>query len=487
MDGSQYTLLAIALYTLSIIGLLVFSRRFQKSFESFAVGSRTDSPIFVGLSLAANMTSAATFVINPGLVYLYGLSGFWGYAVAAPLGIFSALIVMSKRFRKIGDEFRVLTIPQWIGERYQSRGLRIFFAFLSLLQITFIVLIAVGITVVLAKVLNVPYQLILGIILIFTLTYIAIGGASIHILTNSLQGVIMITVAVLLLFSGPFFSHIGLGELFQKLSAIDPNLVRPVNPQSILFRDFFEVFVANFIVGIAIICQPHILSKALYLRSERDVNAYLATTVTVASLFFFVLFAGLYARVALTGQVLPPDQSMAAYIQQVFPAPVLAIVSLGILAAGFSTLEGLFLALSTIFSLDFLKQVFRKRFEGATEEANRRVLKVSRIFLVVLAVVVYFLSIEQIENPSLSVAIFAQNGVYGLFVASFWPIFLGIFARKVKTWIPAVAAVTGLIIHFGMYYGKITHYSSNPGVCAAVALLLTAGFVLGATYLTRRS
>ena len=41
-------------------------------------------PFFVGLSLAANMTSVATFVINPGLVHAYGWSGVVGYGIAAP-------------------------------------------------------------------------------------------------------------------------------------------------------------------------------------------------------------------------------------------------------------------------------------------------------------------------------------------------------------------------------------------------------------------
>jgi len=35
----------------------------------------------VGLSLAAAITSAATFVINPGLIANYGISGVLSYAV----------------------------------------------------------------------------------------------------------------------------------------------------------------------------------------------------------------------------------------------------------------------------------------------------------------------------------------------------------------------------------------------------------------------
>lgn len=487
MDSRVYTLAGIAVYVFMIVLLMILGKRYQKSLESFAIGNRKDSPVLVGLSLAANMTSAATFVINPGLVYLYGLSGFLGYAIAAPAGIFTALVVLSKRFRLIGDQYRVLTIPQWIGERFSSRTMRMVFGLISLLQITFIVLIAVGLTVVLARVLLWDYRVVLILIILFTLSYIMLGGASIHILTNSFQSFIMITVAVLMLISGPLFADVSIADLFDRLARIDPVLTRATNPASILFRDWFEVFVANFIVGVAIICQPHILSKALYLRSEKDVNTYLMTTILVGTLFFLVLFTGLYARVALQGNVLPPDQSMAQYIATVFPPPVMALVTLGILAAGFSTLEGLFLALSTIFSIDIVQMVVHLK-ERIREEEKRNaiILKISRVFLIVLAVIVYVLSVDQITNPSLSVAIFAQNGVYGLFVATFYPIFTGIFFPGIRKGVVFTASMAGLLIHFGMYYGKVSQYHTNPGVCAAFALIVSGMLLVLISVVFRR-
>lgn len=479
MSSNVYPWLAVGFYALGIIILAVLGRRHKQTIENFAIGTRSSNPVFIGISLAANMTSAATFVINPGLVYLYGISGFLGYAIAAPLGIFLGLTLMSKRFRRIGGEQQALTVPQWIGERYGDRRLTLFFAVLSFLQITFIVLIVVGLTIVLGRTLSLDFPLVLAVLLVFTIGYIMMGGASIHILTNSFQGVIMALVAILLLVSAPVFAKVSLTDIFQKLRNIDPWLLKPTNPGSLLFRDYFEVFVANFLVGVAIICQPHILSKSLYLRSEKDTNKYLLTYVLMGTLFFFVLFTGLYARALLPGDLLPPDQSMAAYINYVFPKPVLALVTLGILAASFSTLEGLFIALSSIFSVDVFKNL-TKHFSTAnpdSEETNRIILRATRLFLVILGIITYFLSLNQIYHPSLSVAIFAQNGVYGLFVATFWPIFLGLFFPRVPKYIPLGAAIIGLLVHFGVYYFKITHYHNNPGVAAAFALILSAIFV----------
>jgi SSS family solute:Na+ symporter/sodium/pantothenate symporter len=98
--------------------------------------------------------AAVIFVINPGLIHAYGWAGVVGYGMAAPLGIFIGLVVTSKRFRRVGDRFTVLTVPQWLGERYGDRRLTVFFAFASMLQITFLVLIVTALVLVLMSVLH---------------------------------------------------------------------------------------------------------------------------------------------------------------------------------------------------------------------------------------------------------------------------------------------------------------------------------------------
>jgi len=457
------------LYGLGIVALTWWNRRQAGSMESYAVGTRRVPPAFIGLSLAANMTSVATFVINPGLIYAYGWAGVVGYGMAAPLGIFVGLIVTSKRFRKVGDRFTVITVPQWIGERYGERRLTVFFAAVSLLQVTFLVLIVAGVTHVLTAVLHLAMPVALAIVVIFTFAYILLGGAAVHVWSNTLQALVMIGVAVALVASGATLFGDGLAGFFARLDAVAPHYGSIVNPDSLLFRDFFEVVVANFLIGLAIIMQPHIVSKALYLRSERDVNVYLATAMVVGTLFTAVLLVGLYARLEL-GPGLMPDRVVATYIAEGFAPTARAFVMLGVLAAGFSTMEGVILALSTIFANDLWANL--ARLSGRAEEQVRaRVLRVGRLFLVALAPVTFALAWWQIKAPSLSVAIFAQNGVYGLFAATFAPVLFGIFSERVGKGLAFAAAAVALLVHFGMYYGGVTAYHNNPAVPAACALV----------------
>jgi sodium/pantothenate symporter len=471
MSETALPWLLLIAYACVIVVLAWRNRRRASDIESFSVGSRRVPPFFVGLSLAANMTSVATFVINPGLIHAYGWAGVVGYGMAAPLGIFIGLVVTSKRFRRVGDRFTVLTVPQWLGERYADRRLTVFFAVVSMLQVTFLVLIVTAIALVLMSVLQIGMWPALLMVVVFTFGYILFGGASLHVWSNSVQALTMLAVAVILVASGAALFGDGLAGFFTRLDAVAPHYGSMTNPDSLLFRDLFEVLVANFVIGLAIIMQPHIISKALYLRSERDVNTYLATAMVAGTVFTAVLLVGLYARIELGGD-LPPDRVVATYIASEFTPGLRAFIMLGVLAAGFSTLEGVILALSTIFGNDFYGTIARAR-GVAGERLHGLLLRVGRIFLTGLAPVTLVLAWRQIVAPSLSVAIFAQNGVYGLFAATFAPVLFGIFSGRATARLAFAAAATALVVHFGMYYGGITHYHNNPAVPATCALVLS--------------
>lgn len=463
---------------LAVIGTAAWvGIRRTKDFASFSVGDRKVSPIFVGLSLAANLTSAATFVVNPGLLYVSGISGFLGYAVATPLGIAIGLIVLSKRFRRVGDRFTALTVPQWIGDRYGDPRLKTFFAILSLLLITFMVLITVGLTRVLANVLDIPQMAALVLTIVVPLVYIVLGGASAHTLTNTAQAFIMSTVAIMMIGSGLGYFGNGIGAFLERLATIDPLLAAPVNPESMLFRSGFEVFVANFVIGLAIITQPHILSKALYVKTERDMNLYLLSGLGVAFLFFSVLITGLYARIQFPAGDLAVDAVIPTYLVTHFGPVARGMVTVGLLAAGFSTMEGLMVALSSIFANDVYRPLALKL--GQSEEvANARALRLSKAFLALLAPLLFVIAYDQL-NPRFSVAILAQYGVYGLFSATFVPILFGIFTDRLGKGGMLAASITALVVHFGMFFGQIGPYWNNPAVPATFALLssVTVAFV----------
>ncbi len=484
----------LLLYGAAILFFVIRGAIRTTSISDYAVGSIQFSPVVVGLSLAASITSAATFIINPGFIALYGLSGILAFAITMPLAIFVSLAILTKSFRTHGASVKALTMAQWIGKRYNSRSFALLFGFLSLLLITFIVLICVGMTKVMSKALNIEELYVLAGLVVFVFGYMMYGGANSMVYTNTIQAILMLIVAVILLTSGYEHFSQGVHGFLDKLAAIDPLLVEWVNPESFLFRDYFEIVFCNLVVGVAIVCQPHIITKSLLLKSESDVNRYLVTGILVEAVFFAVVFTGLYARLSFPGltadgEPLKMDGIIPAYVVKEFPVAVGLIVIMGLLSAGLSTLEGLIQSVSTTITSDIIEPLSGRHLGGSDNQRNRRLVAINKVVIILLAVVSILFSYNQLVNPSLSVGIFAQNGVYAYFSAAFVPVLFGIFLRNAPKAAPVAATLTALLVHFGMYYGRIGSYMQaevrNPAVAATFAILLSLAVGLIVYFLLR--
>jgi len=484
----------VAVYMAVILYFVVRGARRTRSMADYALGSVTFSPWFVGLSLAAASTSAATFIINPGFIALYGWSAFLAFAVFLPLGKYLSLILMTKRFRKQGMDVKALSMGQWIGRRYNSKGFGVFFAVLSLLLITFKVLICVGMTKVLSQALNISEITALSGIVTFVFGYMMFGGANSMVYTNTIQAFLKLAVAIILLFSGYKYLSAGFDDFWQQVAAIDPMLTASTNPGSPLFRDYFEIIFCPFIVGIAIVCQPHIITKSFFLKKESDVNTYLTVGIAAEMIFFSVVFVGLYARLA------SPDMSgvkmdgiIPAYVVREFSIWTALIIVLGLLSSGLATLEGLIQSISTTITNDILGALFPKATSTTEDGHQQKLIFYNKVVAVGLGIITFLLARDQLLHPKLSVGIFAQLGVYAFFSTAFVPVLFGIFFKDVSRTAVVVASIVAVTVHFGSYYGGFTHYLQgtvrNPAVAATFAILssVSIGLILQFTLKNKQS
>ncbi len=499
----------IVLYAALILFFVIRGALRTKSISDYAVGSLNFSPWFVGLSLAASMTSAATFVINPGLIANYGISGFISFGIVFPLASLTSLVVLTKSFRRYGTSVKALTLASWIGHRYKSQGYALFIGIMSFLLITFIVLILVAVTKVVSQALNVDEIWTLLFVIIFVFGYMMFGGANSMVYTNTIQAFVMVIVAVILLASGYEYLKDGLFSFFDKLKSVDPVLTQTTNPGSPLFRDFFEIFVAQIIVGIAVVCQPHIITKSLLLKKESDVNRFLTSSLIIQFLFYMVVITGLYARLTfpdliLNGKSLGVDGVVSAYVVKVFSQGWVAIsigllVIMGLLSAGLSTIEGLIQSVSTTITSDIIKPLM-----GGRIKDDRKYILINRIVIICMAIAAFIASSMQLMHPNLSVAIFAQNGVYSFFSIAFVPIIFGIFFKNVSRNTAITGSLTALTVYFLVYYlfpwlvnaqnmsfGLLDRYftgrTQNPAIAASMAIVISVISALTVHFLTIKS
>ncbi|MFP4598019.1 MAG: sodium:solute symporter family transporter [Persicimonas sp.] len=452
------------LYLVGTMGLAWMGHKKTDDMASFALGKGDMHPVVVGVTLAASIASVATFVINPGFVYVHGVSALMHYGVAAGLGIFTALIVLSIGFLRVGKATKALTLPQWVGQRYGSKTMEVLFAGVNLLSITFMVLIVGGLSLVMQKTLGLTNVEALVLIIGFVFSYIFLGGTYAHAYTNTLQGVLMFIVGALVVFSGLHFFGDGIAPVVETLAASDPNLVKTANPDSTLFGTPFVVWVCGYVIGFALVCQPHIIIKPLYLDSEKEVWQSIGVCLAVSVIFTALLLVGIYAHM----MEIPPEAFMGAngefkqdlvmtvYLTETFSPSVLAFVMVVLLAAGMSTLDGILVALSSIAGNDLFLNLTKNNLlaDKTEEEQSKLAHHVSQGVLVAMGVVTFLIAL----HPPELLGIFGQIGVYAIVTTCAVPISFGIFFPRLTKWTMLPAAVLALAVYLGLtgwYYWAI--------------------------------
>jgi len=485
--------LAWILFSLYLIGtsyLGWIGHKQTEGFSSFAIGKGDLSPLQVGVTLAAATASAATFIINPGFVYVDGLAAYMHLGLSVFIGIMVMLTILSFRFRKMGESMKALTIPDWIGKRYGSKNFALYFSIINLLSFAFIVLLVGGISIVMQSLLGVSNITALLITLIFVTSYVLIGGTYAHVYTNMLQGFLMIGITLIIVWSG--IQLMTGGDFFQKINQLNPNLTAWVNPESKLFNSWFSIYVSGFCIGAALVCQPHILTKALYVKTDKAVRNYILIFAGVYFLFTLLLLAGFWAQLTVqpeqlidpTTEAFRQDLVMTVYLKNVFPEWLFTIISVVLLAAAMSTLDGLLVGISTITANDLVLNLMDKYGDDQMSE-NRKMelaLRASQIVLVVIAIATFFVCL----NPPKLLGIFGQVGVYGLVLAAVPPLIFGVLFEKVSIQLVWALSVLALLVHFGLYAFGTTLFPNstlafgNPGVTATIGLIvsLLTGFVL---------
>src|SRR5579872_5052506 len=199
------------------------------SFAAFAASGAQLGVIPTALVAAACLTSTATFSINPGFVYREGISALLAFSLPVALGVTAAFFFMGPRLRETSagpdGTIKVLTLPEWVGRRFESPRLRSLFAVLVLALFSYAVLVLVGASYVASATLGIPVGLATIVIMAFVVAYTAIGGTHAHASTNVVKGALLLFAACAMggLAAATLFT--GLHPDVEKLRAADPQLL----------------------------------------------------------------------------------------------------------------------------------------------------------------------------------------------------------------------------------------------------------------------
>lgn len=118
--------------------------------EDFMVAGRSIGPILLGLSFGVTYFSAVMIIGGGALSWSAGIGTIWVTVFNAVIGIFLIYVLFSKRTRILSKKMGALTVPEFLGKRYQSGAVHTFTAFSALiLETVYLVSVFMGLSILL--------------------------------------------------------------------------------------------------------------------------------------------------------------------------------------------------------------------------------------------------------------------------------------------------------------------------------------------------
>ena len=390
MSLYEWSRLFLVLYIVVMVGFGYVGSKRVSGADDYATARAGYGPLVLALAFASTAASGATFLGLPGLTYHYGLSTLW-IAFLYPLGIYTGILICQRTIARYGNLAGVRSIPEYLGERYQSEALRLSAAVFSLILLFYLAGQLVAGLVMFEMMLGLPQTWALGITTAVLLGYVTFGGAHADILTDGLQGLLMVVLAVAILIM--FFLGVGNGgleALLENLSKQDLQLVRPFNSGAAITASvwaFISLTVAHIPLGLL----PHIGNKLWALKNEKARTRFLVMAFVFGLILPAITLGGALARGVLGDSLLVEggngaNAALPALFLEIFPTWLAALLGIGILAAIMSTADGLVISTSQVFANDVYRRSIAPRWHSHLDQTvlDQNVLIISRFITVLI-------------------------------------------------------------------------------------------------------
>ncbi len=481
MSLITWSWLFLIIYIGAMLAIGVVGQRRVKHADDFATARGSYGPIFLAFAFAATTASGATFLGRPALGYEWGLPTIWG-TFLYPIGVYFGVLISMRLIATSGNRFGNRSIPEYLGDRYQSEGIRVLVAVFSLVLFFYLAgQLVSGL---------VMFEIMLGLsplwALLITTTvlsiYVVLGGAHADILTDGVQGCMMLLVAVVVIVlfvtgygvAGGTGGLNGLLSLVDNLAQQDENLVGVLNTETALYHSWWSI-VAIFISHIPLGLLPHIGNKLWALKDTSQQKTFIKLAFTFGLTLGMLGLAGPLAR-AVLGDALyaagaNPNQALPLLFIELFPTWLAALVGVGVLAAIMSTADGLVVSSSQVIANDLYRRTIIPRLKNAPsgEHLDRQILFISRVSTVVVLVLCMALAWALVET-NIALIIWIGNG--GMMAAFAGPLVVGALWRGVTRKGAYAGLVSGFVTFLVLHTQMLDPVWFGPGAVHDVVVWL---------------
>jgi Na+/proline symporter len=319
-------------YFAVVAAISVWAARRTRTAADFFVAGHGIGLVALTVASVSTSVSGFAFIGGPGLLYATGLTALYIILPAAITNVLGAW-VLAKRMRLLGEARGLLTVPDAVGARYDSRlaqGLAAVAILVGTVGYVATNCLAMGYVLDAIFGIGVPAGIWIGTGV--TLAYSVAGGILAGIYNDVFQGCLM-ALASTLVFGFVLQANGGLAGASAAISPADPTFLGPFGKGTPLAA--LSLF---FVFGMGALGQPQAVHKYYMLRDPKQLKWYpLLKTVgqLVVLLLFFGVGVGVRALVA-GGQLEPlprPDAATPTFLLRFTPALLAAVVFSGVAAA----------------------------------------------------------------------------------------------------------------------------------------------------------
>ena len=447
------TIVPVVIYlSLSFLAALWARKQSQKTsdshgfIEEYFIGGRSMGGFVLAMSIIASYTSASSPTT------------------------FLTLGVLGKRFAIMARKTRSVTLTDFLRARYRSDAVVVLCS-LALLVFFMAAMLAqfIGGARLFQAVTGYPYIVGLALFGLTVILYTAVGGFRAVVLTDAIQGMVMVFASVVVLVAVVNAGG-GMERCVATLKAIDPGLITPTGPGDAVPQPMILSFWV--LVGLGILGLPQTSQKCMGYKDSRSMHdAMIMGTLIIGFLLLCVHLAGTLGR-AVIPDLPAGDLAMPTLIMKLLSPFWAGVFIAGPLAAIMSTVDSMLLLASAAIIKDLYIHY------GLKGDASRMTpARLQTMSLVCTAVIGLIVFAAAIEPPDLLVWInlFAFGGLEAVFL---WPIILGLYWKEAN----ASGAVASIVAGVACFFALSILKPGMGGIHAIVptSIVAFAAFVIGA-------
>lgn len=439
--------LDLIIFFVYLIGIIIFGGTFyrkNKTSLAFTLGNRSIPGWVITMSIFATFVSSISYLALPGIAYLKDWNAFV-FSLSLPIAAIVAVKVFVPLYRKVNSPSAYTYLEQRFGPWARVYASTSYFL-TQLMRIgTILYLLALTIN----SIFGWDITTVIVITGIVIMIYSTLGGIQAVVWTDAIQGIILITGALVcatyILFNMPE----GPGQIFT-IASENGKFSLGSFSLDLSESTFWVVLVYGIFINLQNFgIDQNFVQRYIASRSDQDAkkSAFSGGMLYIpASLLFLFIGTALFAFYNSGAGQLPPelqdttksDGVFPFFIVNELPVGITGLLIASIFAAGMSTISTSYNSSATVFLTDYYQRFFKKT---ASDKEAMNVLYISSFVISVcgILIAIAMINVESALDAWWKLASIFSGGMLGLFL-------LGVFSKQKNT----TGAIVGVIVGLGV-------------------------------------